>query len=107
MYTHHTCTHTYTHIYTHTHISTHTHTHTHTQAHSAKITEPRRVPHLNITVFSELCHRFVPGLCLEESSPTPRPRVSGVQARLPITIAFCFDSKSLPQMETYDPTGPL
>ena len=67
----------------------HTHIHTHTQAHSAKITESRRVPHLSLVIFSELCHRFVPGLCLEESSPTPRPGVSDVQARLPVTIAFC------------------
>ena len=67
----------------------HTHIHTHTQAHSAKITESRRVPHLSLMIFSELCHRFVPGLCLEESSPTLRPGVSDVQARLPVTIAFC------------------
>ena len=73
---------------THT-IHTHVHTHTHTHAHSAKITESRRVSHLSLVMFSELYHHFVPGLCLKESSPTPRPRINDAQARLPVTVAFC------------------
>lgn len=64
-------------------IHTHSHTCTHKQAHSVKIAGSRRVSHLSLVMFSELCHRLVPVPSLEVISPTPRPRVNDAQARAP------------------------